>query len=98
MRFIVEYFEIIKEKYPQVEVDFASILKVAFAYRELGEYERSYLVYRATIEGSFQRESQIAGFLTARGEFLRSVQVLEVRSAVELTTLGLLADLPIQCS
>jgi uncharacterized protein YfaS (alpha-2-macroglobulin family)/tetratricopeptide (TPR) repeat protein len=74
---IVEYFEIIKEKYPEVEIDFASILKVGQAYQELGEYERSYLVFRATVEASFERESQIAGFLDNRGEFLRSVQVVE---------------------
>lgn len=74
---IVQYFETIKEKMPDVEVSFENILKVAEAYRELAEYERSYLVYRATLEGGFQRESQIAGFLDERGEFLRSVQVME---------------------
>lgn len=74
---IVQYFETIKEKMPDVEVSFENILKVADAYRELGEYERSYLVYRATLEAGFQRESQIAGFLDERGEFLRSVQVME---------------------
>lgn len=74
---IVAYFEIVKEKFPEVEIDFPSILKVASAYRELGEYERSYLVYRATIEAGFERESQIAGFLDARGEFVRSVEVME---------------------
>ncbi|MGH7202702.1 MAG: hypothetical protein ACREJB_19000, partial [Planctomycetaceae bacterium] len=73
----VRYFEIIKEKYPEVEIDFESILKVAAAYRELGEYERSYLVFRATVEARFQRESQIAGFLDGQSEFLRSVQVME---------------------
>ena len=74
---IVEYFEIIKEKYSDIEIDFDSILKVADAYRELGEYERGYLVFRATIEAAFQRESQITGFLNGRGEFLRSVQIME---------------------
>ncbi|MCH7988231.1 MAG: tetratricopeptide repeat protein [Planctomycetes bacterium] len=74
---IVEYFEIIKERYPEVEIGFADIMKVAKAYQELGEYERSYLVFRATVEASFQRESRIAGFLDARGEFLRSVEVME---------------------
>lgn len=74
---VVKYFEILKEKYPDVEIDFDAILQVANAYRQLGEYERGYLVYRATIEASFLRESQIAGFLDKRGEFLRSVQVLE---------------------
>lgn len=74
---IVEYFEVIKEKFPEVEIDFASILRVAAAYKKLGEYERSYLVYRATLEAAFERESQIAGFLDDRGEFLRSVSVME---------------------
>jgi uncharacterized protein YfaS (alpha-2-macroglobulin family) len=74
---IVKYFEIIKEKFADIEVRFEDILKVALSYRELGEYERSYLVYRATVQGSFERESQVAGFLNARGEFFRSVQVLE---------------------
>jgi alpha-2-macroglobulin len=74
---IVENFEIIKEKLPDVEIDFPSILRVALAYRALGEYERSFLVYRATIEAVFQRESQIAGFLDDRGQFQRSLQVME---------------------
>ncbi|MEZ6055621.1 MAG: tetratricopeptide repeat protein [Planctomycetaceae bacterium] len=73
----VKFFEIIKEKLPEVEVSFEEILQVALSYRELGEYERSWLVYRATVQGSFERESQTAGFLDQRGEFLRSLQVLE---------------------
>ncbi len=74
---IVKYFEIIKEKYPEVAISFEDILHVAASYRELGEYERSYLVYRSTVQGSFERESQVAGFLSARGEFVRSVEVME---------------------
>ena len=74
---IVRYFEIIKEKYPDVELDFDAIMKVATAYQELGEYERSYLVFRATIESAFERENQIAGFLTGQNEFVRSVEVVE---------------------
>jgi uncharacterized protein YfaS (alpha-2-macroglobulin family)/tetratricopeptide (TPR) repeat protein len=76
-REIVQYFEIIKEKYPDVELDFDSIMKVATAYQELGEYERSYLVFRATIESAFERENQIAGFLAGQNEFVRSVEVVE---------------------
>lgn len=76
-REIVQYFEIIKEKYPDVELDFDAIMKVATAYQELGEYERSYLVFRATIESAFERENQIAGFLTGQNEFVRSVEVVE---------------------
>lgn len=73
----VKFFEVIKERFPEVELSFEEILKVASAYREISEYERSYLVYRATVQGSFEKESQVAGFLNARGEFLRSVQAME---------------------
>ncbi|MCA9137512.1 MAG: tetratricopeptide repeat protein [Planctomycetales bacterium] len=73
----VKFFEVIKERFPEVELSFEEILKVAAAYREISEYERSYLVYRATVQGSFEKESQVAGFLNARGEFLRSVQAME---------------------
>ena len=74
---VVRFFEIIKEKFSDVEVSFENILKVAASYKELSEYERSYLVYRATIQGNFERESQVTGFLNKRGEFLRSTQILE---------------------
>jgi uncharacterized protein YfaS (alpha-2-macroglobulin family) len=73
----VKYFEILKERFPDIELTFEDILKVAKSYQEIGEYERSYLVYRATVEGSFERESQVAGFLDARGQFIRSVQAIE---------------------
>ena len=70
---IVHYFEIIKEKWPELEFPFEKIVKVAAAYHEMGEYERSYLVFRATAESSFIRETAVAGFLEGQGEFLRSI-------------------------
>ena len=73
---VVHYFEIVKEKWPDKEIPFAKIMKVAAAYHEMGEYERSYLVFRATVEGSFLRETGVAGFLESQGHFLRSVDVL----------------------
>jgi alpha-2-macroglobulin len=73
---IVRWFELIKEKWPQVELPFEKIVRVGAAYDKIGEYERSFLVFRATIEGSFLRESNVAGFLEGQGEFLRSVAVM----------------------
>ena len=73
---IVHYFEIIKEKWPNEEIPFAKIVKVGAAYHEIGEYERSYLVFRATVESSFARESEVAGFLQSQGELLRSVETM----------------------
>lgn len=74
---LVHYFEIIKEKAPQDEIPFDKILKVGAAYHEIGEYERSFLVFRATIEGSFFTESRVAGFLDEQGEHLKSVEVMQ---------------------
>jgi len=73
---VVRYFEIVKEKWPELEIPFDKILKVGQAYHDIGEYERSYLVFRATVESSFLRESVVAGFLESQGEFERSVDVL----------------------
>jgi len=74
---IVRYFEIIKERYPEQEIPFDKIMLVAAAYDKLGEYERSYMVYRAILENSFLRENSVAGYLEQQGEFLRSVEVMQ---------------------
>ena len=74
---VVKYFEIIKEKHPDLEIPFAKILKVGAAYHEMGEYERSYLIFRATVEAAFQKDSQAAGFLESQGEFERSVAFMQ---------------------
>lgn len=73
---VVRFFEIIKEKWPDLEFTFEKIIKVGAAYHELGEYERAYLVFRATVENSFLRESAVPAFLESQGEFLRSVDVM----------------------
>jgi uncharacterized protein YfaS (alpha-2-macroglobulin family)/tetratricopeptide (TPR) repeat protein len=74
---IVRYFEIIKERFPEQEIPFDKIMLVAAAYDKLGEYERSYMVYRAILENSFLRENSVAGYLEQQGEFLRSVEVMQ---------------------
>ena len=74
---VVRYFEIIKEKWPDAEIPFAKIVKVGAAYHEMGEFERSYLIFRATVESSFMREIGVAGFLEAEGDFYRSVETME---------------------
>jgi TolA-binding protein len=74
---VVQYFEIVKEKWPEQEISFDQIVKVGAAYHEIGEYERAYLIFRATVQSSFSRESGVAGFLDEKGEFLKSVEVME---------------------
>ncbi|MHC2069702.1 tetratricopeptide repeat protein [Bremerella sp. T1] len=73
----IKFFELLIEKFPDEKIPFAKLLKVGDAYNELGEYERSYLVFRATVEANFMVESQVAGFLVDQGEAIRSIQVME---------------------
>ena len=73
---IVHYFEIVKERWPDYQIPFSKVLKIAAAYDQMGEFERSYLVYRAMAEQSFLTESGLAGFLESQGEFARSVDVM----------------------
>jgi uncharacterized protein YfaS (alpha-2-macroglobulin family)/tetratricopeptide (TPR) repeat protein/type II secretory pathway component GspD/PulD (secretin) len=74
---IVRWFEVVKENWPTEEIAFDKIVKVGAAYHEMGEYERSYLVFRATVESNFPRESRVAGFLEGQGEFDRAVAVMD---------------------
>ncbi|HIQ22211.1 MAG TPA: tetratricopeptide repeat protein, partial [Planctomycetes bacterium] len=74
---VVRYFEIVKERWPEEEISFDKSLRIAAAYHEIGEYERSYLAYRATVEGRFVRESSLAGFLEDHGRFLQGVHFIQ---------------------
>jgi outer membrane protein assembly factor BamD (BamD/ComL family) len=74
---IVNYFEILKEKYPELVIPFADIVRVADAYARTGQHERAYLIYRATADASFGRDSAIAGVLQDEGRFLESIDFME---------------------
>ena len=74
---IVRYFEIAQEKWPDKQIPIAKVVQIGVAYHEMGEYERSYLTFRATVEGTFMRESGVAGALASQGELLRSIDVMQ---------------------
>ncbi len=73
---IVETFEVMKEKWPDLEIPFAKIVTIGSAYHEMGEYERSYMVFRATVQAQFMRDVRVAGFLDEQQEFLQSVELM----------------------
>lgn len=70
---MVEMFEVLRERYASLEIPFDKILAVAKAYRDLGEHERSWLVYRAVITASFANDSGISAVLEDEGRFLASI-------------------------
>ncbi|MGC9328933.1 MAG: tetratricopeptide repeat protein, partial [Candidatus Hinthialibacter sp.] len=60
---LVRYFEIIKERDPNFEVQFEQIAKLGRAYRRIGEYERAIYVYQSLFDGLFLQESALSGTL-----------------------------------
>lgn len=70
---VVQTFEVLRERYPQLEIPFKRILMAGKAYRDIGELERSYLIYRSTIRASFINDSNISAVLEDQGQFMGSV-------------------------
>jgi uncharacterized protein YfaS (alpha-2-macroglobulin family)/TolA-binding protein len=76
-RRIVQAFEILAVRYPELEVPFDKILVVGRAYRDLREHERAMLVFRATIDASFLSDSEIGAILSDQGQNLGAVDYQE---------------------
>jgi len=76
-RKIVEMFEILRERYPSLEIPFDRLLVVGKAYRDIGEQERAWLVYRAVIAASFTNDAGISAVLEDEGRFLGSISFQE---------------------
>jgi len=74
---IVELFELLRERFPQLEIPYDKILVVGKAYTDIGEFERSWLVYRAVIAASFNNDSAISAVLEDEGRFLGSIDFQE---------------------
>ncbi|MFW5996533.1 MAG: tetratricopeptide repeat protein [Lentisphaeria bacterium] len=70
---IVDAYEVLRERYPDLEIPFDKILIAGKAYRDLGEYERAYLIFRAIADAGFVKDSNISAVLEDQGQFFRSV-------------------------
>src|SRR5262245_17115999 len=60
---IVQYFEVLKEKMPELVLPFDQVLVVGRAYRDLGEFERAYLVWKALAEASYLEDARLGELL-----------------------------------
>ena len=74
---IVEMFEILRERHPQLVIPFDKTLIVGRAYREIGEFERAWLVFQAAIQSSFLNDAKLSAVLEDQGQYLGSVQYQE---------------------
>lgn len=76
-RGIVHHFEILKEKNPSMTIPFAEVVAVGEAYRELEEWERASIIFRATIEETFGKDLKVAGALEGLEDFARASDTLD---------------------
>ncbi len=65
---IVRWFEVLKEKSPDLTISFDHVVVVGRAYRALGEHERAALVFQAVLEETFGKDLRVAGILEQQGD------------------------------
>jgi uncharacterized protein YfaS (alpha-2-macroglobulin family)/tetratricopeptide (TPR) repeat protein len=75
-RKVVQFFEVLKEKAPELVIPFDDIKIVGRAYGDIGEHERAYLVWRATTEASYLEDARVGEVLRQRGKALEGIAYL----------------------
>ncbi len=75
-RKVVADFEVLKEKGPDLVIPFDEVLVVGRAYRDIGEPERAYLVFRAVAEASYLEDAQVGEVLRQNGRSLGALAYL----------------------
>src|SRR5437660_6478944 len=75
-RKVVEDFELIREKSPELVIPFDKLLRIGRAYAAIGEHERAYLGWRALAEASYVEDARVGEVLRQRGKTLEGVALL----------------------
>ena len=75
-RKVVQDFEVLREKGPELVIPFDEVQVVGRAYRDIGEAERAYLVFRAIVEASYLEDAQVGEALRQRGRTLDATAYL----------------------
>jgi hypothetical protein len=74
---IVSHFEQLKERYPELSLNFEDMLRVGKAYHDIKESERAIEIYRTVLESSFMTDGDVRVFLENQGKFLDSIAFLD---------------------
>jgi uncharacterized protein YfaS (alpha-2-macroglobulin family)/TolA-binding protein len=75
-RQVVQDFEILREKAPELIIPFDKLLVIGRAYAAIGEHERAYLGWRSLAEASYLEDAQVGEVLRQRGRTLDAVAFL----------------------
>ena len=72
----MKYFEVVKEKAPELILTFDQFLSIGNAYRDIKEYERAMIVWRGLIEASYLEDARVGELLRQRGKTLEAIAYL----------------------
>ena len=75
-RAIVRWYEVAREKLPEMVIPFDRLLVIGRAYADIGEHERAYLGWRALAEQSYLDDARIGGEYRRRGRRLDGIAFL----------------------
>lgn len=75
-REIVRYFELVKEKAPDLLLNYDQLRAIAAGYQEINEYERALIMWRGMIEASFLEDARVGELLRQRGQPLEAIAYL----------------------
>ena len=70
---LVEAFETLNARMPDLSIPFDKILQVGAAYRRLKEFERGHYVFEATLEAGFAQDAYVGAALEDQGRFLDAI-------------------------
>ncbi len=73
---IVQYFEVVREKSPELVLTFDQLMAIGSAYRDIKEYERAMIVWRGLIEASYLEDARMGELLRQRGQSLEATAYL----------------------
>ncbi|MHB1556227.1 MAG: tetratricopeptide repeat protein, partial [Isosphaeraceae bacterium] len=73
---IVQYFEVVREKSPELILTFDQLMAIGSAYRDIKEYERAMIVWRGLIEASYLEDARMGELLRQRGQSLEATAYL----------------------
>ncbi|WP_165243823.1 MG2 domain-containing protein [Paludisphaera soli] len=75
-RKIVRYFEVVKERSPELILTFDQLQVIGKAYRDIDEPERAMIVWRGLIEAGYVEDARVGELLRQRGEPLEAATYL----------------------
>jgi len=73
---VVDLFEVLEQRYPNVNIPYDKLLVIGKAYHDSGENEAACYLWQATLESSFRDDMPVAAELESSGEYLKGVEYL----------------------